>query len=153
MASSSGCAINSSMRLFCNVGNEAPRVLVYIQKTKIRTGTEAQTVQLIFSNGIQGTRWICRNRNCCLQSQARGGSASALEATGVLERALTHVILEILSSKHATCSTLPLDPSAHPPPCLPATGKSDAPKNPMQLGVVLQLASSPPTKSTKTVSR
>ena len=53
MASSSGCAISSSMRLFCNVGKDAPRVLVYIQKTKMRTGTDAHTVQFMVNSGIK----------------------------------------------------------------------------------------------------
>jgi hypothetical protein len=44
--------MSSSMRLFCNVGKDAPRVLVYIQKRKMRTGTDAHTVQFMISSRI-----------------------------------------------------------------------------------------------------
>jgi hypothetical protein len=47
MASSSGCAISSSMRLFCSEGKEALRVLVYIQKPSKTRGTEAHAIQFI----------------------------------------------------------------------------------------------------------
>jgi hypothetical protein len=39
--------MSSSMRLFCSVGKEALRVLVYIQKPRNIRGTEAHTSQLI----------------------------------------------------------------------------------------------------------
>lgn len=95
MASSSGCAISSRMRLFCNVGKDAPRVLVYIQKTKMRTGTDAHTVQFMVSKRIQeGCSIWCLLLYCCYVP-ASGEVARAHEAIEVLERALTHVIFEI----------------------------------------------------------
>jgi hypothetical protein len=47
MASSSGWAMSNNMRLFCSVGNDALRVLVYIQKPKKMRGTMAQVSQFI----------------------------------------------------------------------------------------------------------
>ena len=39
--------MRSKMRLLCRVGKDALSVLVYIQKAKMRRGTDAQTVQFI----------------------------------------------------------------------------------------------------------
>jgi hypothetical protein len=50
MASSSGWAISSNMRLFCSVGKDALRVLEYIQKPNRMRGTEAQVSQFIVLN-------------------------------------------------------------------------------------------------------
>jgi hypothetical protein len=47
MASSSGCAMSSKMRLFRSVGKVALRVLEYIQKPKKRAGIEAQMSQFM----------------------------------------------------------------------------------------------------------
>lgn len=49
MASSSGCAMSSRMRLLRSVGNDAARVLVYIQKAASTRGTEAQAIQFILT--------------------------------------------------------------------------------------------------------
>lgn len=50
MASSSGWAMSSNMRLFWRLGNDALSVLEYIQKPKIMRGTEAQLSQFIALN-------------------------------------------------------------------------------------------------------
>lgn len=39
--------MRSRMRLLCRVGKDALSVLVYIQKAKMRRGTDAQMVQFI----------------------------------------------------------------------------------------------------------
>jgi hypothetical protein len=57
MASSSGWAMSSKMRLLRSVGKDALRVLEYIQKPKRMAGTEAQASQFMLrdNNG-----WFCR---------------------------------------------------------------------------------------------
>lgn len=44
--------MRSRMRLFCRVGKDAPRVLVYIQKPKRMRGTEAQAIQFMMQVGL-----------------------------------------------------------------------------------------------------
>ena len=57
--------MRSSMRLFCNVGNEAPRVLVYIQKPRKTRGTEAQAIQFIARNWDTTTQMLLGNSEGC----------------------------------------------------------------------------------------
>lgn len=76
------------MRLLVNVGNDAPRVLVYIQKAKMRTGTDAHTVQFMIDGDAEYQRRVGDGQTCCYGE----GPGSVAEAIEVLERALTHVI-------------------------------------------------------------
>jgi hypothetical protein len=58
MASSSGCAMSSKMRLLRSVGKDALRVLEYIQKPKRMAGTEAQASQFMLKDYNGGFCWL-----------------------------------------------------------------------------------------------